>query len=359
MDEMLGKLLDNEAFAEETKKNIAIAFRSSLEEAKVEQEKSLREEFARRYDNDKEKIAEAVQQYVDQKNEAEMVEFHAEMKALSEQRMKYVNAQTMLKEHARVAIGKRLQIFEKAIQRVLIKETRELHEDLKVNRAAAVRAITEAKSQSAADRQTFRTKGAKVLEHILRVQFDSKLRAMKEDIDKAKQNDFGSRIFEAFMGEARRLFFNSHKELRSLMKTINEQQTAHEAEKAQLIGQITEAQTIARKTYHENKQIKEAAIRSIKTSKLLATVPAGQAREKMKNLLESTSVDRLDQTFRRYASEILTESPVQPRARPQLQEHAAGNEWSVRRGNGRGAVVEDEDDEEIFQLRQLAGIVRK
>ena len=81
-------------------------------------------------------------------------------------------------------------------------------------------------AQAAADRQAFRVKGAKVIEQIINVKLDAQMRALSEDIEKAKQNDFGSRIFEAFMGEARRLFFNSHKELRGAMKAISEQRHA-------------------------------------------------------------------------------------------------------------------------------------
>jgi hypothetical protein len=352
--EVLSKILSNDMYSEETKKDISDAFRVSLEEAKAEQEKALREQYASRYDVDKEKIAEAIQQYVDQKNEAEMVEFHADMKALNEQRLKYVNAQAMLKEHVQKALRQRIDIFEKAMKRAWLKETKELHGDLKVSRAAAVRAITESKAQTEADRQAFRSKGAKVLEHILRVQFDKKFREIKEDINKAKQNDFGSRIFEAFMGEARRLFFNSHKELRSLLKRLNEQQAAHTAEKTTLVNQIDEARQIARKAVQENRMIKESTIRNHKMGRLLATVPNGIAREKMKTLLESSSVVDMEKTFRKFAPSIMTEATVQPRNRV-LQEHAVG----MRNGNGRAAVVEDEDDDEIHQLRALAGIVRR
>lgn len=355
MEKMLEKILENELFSEDTKKEIAESFRAILDEAKTAQEKALRAEFTERYEHDKEKIAEAVQQYIDQGVEKEMSEFHADWKAVNEQRVKYVNAQAMLKEHAHKAIRDRLAVFEKALLKAFHKETKELHEDLKVNRAAALRAITEAKAQAEADRQAFKTKGAKVLEHILKVQFDSEKRAMMEDIEKAKQNDFGSRIFEAFMGEARRLFFNSHKELRNLLKKLNEQKTAYAAEKAALLKQINEAKAIANKAIVENRQIKESAIRTQKMNQLLSTVPSGIAREKMKTLLESSAVTDLEKTFRKFAPSILTEARAPSSNKTRLQEHAAPV-IGVRNGNGRSAMVEVEDDEDIVTLRHRAGI---
>lgn len=355
MDEMLKKLLESELLSDESKKEISETFRSVLDEAKAEQEKALRAEFAERYERDKEKIAEAVEQFVAQRMENEITEFHSDMKGLAEQRIKYVNAQAALKEQAQKAIRQRLAIFEKALRKALVKETKELHEDLKVNRQAALRAITEAKAQAEADRQAFRTKGAKVLEHIINVKLDSQMRALKEDIEKAKQNDFGSRIFEAFMGEARRLFFNSHKELRNAMKMISEQKKAYEAQKAELVAKVNEAQSIARKAIHENRQIKESAQRTQVMARLLSTMPAGITREKMKTLLESSPVNDMEKTFRKFAPSILQEAKKQPVQKQPLEEYAVG----IRNGNGRMTGMDDQDDQEIVQLRALAGIVRK
>jgi hypothetical protein len=185
------------------------------------------------------------------------------------------------------------------------------------------------------------------------------MRALKEDIEKAKQNDFGARIYEAFIGEARRAFFNSHKELSALLKKINEQQNAHNAEKKELIKKINEANAIAKKAIAENRQIKESATRNIRTAKLLNTLPPGDARAKMKTLLEASSVADLDKTFRKYASSILQESKKPIRSvesnREQFNEHAI----SVRNGNGRNTVSDDMDDEDIVNLRRLAFGINK
>ncbi len=353
MDEMLSKLLSSELLSEETKKEIADTFHSVLEDAKTTQEKTIRAEYAERYERDKEKIAEACEQYINQRMEGEITEFHSDMKGLAEQRMKYVNAQAVLKEQAQGAIRYRLAIFEKALRKALVKETKELHEDLRVNRQAALRAITEAKAKGEADRAAFRSKGAKVLEHIISVKLDSQMRALKEDINKAKENDFGSRIFEAFIGEARRMFFNSHKELRGLLKKINEQQQNFKQEKTFLLSKVAEAQTIAKKAIQENRNIRESAGRAQKMGQLLSTVPPA-AREKMRFLLESSGLNEMDKTFKKFVPGILAEVKQQPSTRMQFNEQAV----SLRNGNGRIAGADD-DDQEIVQLRALAGIARK
>jgi hypothetical protein len=81
MTEDLKKLLESELLSDESKKEIAATFQSVLEDAKSEQEKALRAEFAERYESDKEKIAEAVEQFVAQRMENEISEFHGDMKA--------------------------------------------------------------------------------------------------------------------------------------------------------------------------------------------------------------------------------------------------------------------------------------
>ena len=208
-------------------------------------------------------------------------------------------------------------------------------------------------------RQAFRIKGAKVLEHIINVKLDSQMRALKEDIEKAKQNDFGARIYEAFIGEARRMFFNSHKELRNAMKMIAEQQKTYEAEKAELVAHINEARTVARQAVAENRSIKEKAIREQKESRLLSVMPVGEARDKMKMILEASSVADMEKTFKKYASSIITEAKrtAQPSGsdRQQFNEHAIG----MRNGNGRITAADEEDDDDVVNLRRLSGIVRK
>jgi hypothetical protein len=73
----------------------------------------------------------------------------------------------------------------------------------------------------------------------------------------------------------------------------------------------------------------------------------------MKFLLESTSAAEMEKTFRKFAPSILKEAKKEP-PKAVFNEHAVG----LRNGNGRITGGED-DDQEIVQLRALAGIVRK
>jgi hypothetical protein len=285
MEELLKKLLENDLLSDDTKNEITGNFKKILEDARIDIERKVRAELAELYQNDVKKIAEAVDKYVNQHMESEITEFHGELKTLAEQRLKYVNAQVSLKENVQNAIKKRLSIFEKALHKALLKETKELHSDLKTNRSAVLREMNEIKAQAAADREAFKQKGAKVLEHIINVKNEKHWAEIKEDIQKAKESDFGIRIYEAFMGEARRLFFNSHKELRDLTNKINEQEAAHKAEKEQLVNKLNEVTTVARKAIGDNKKIQESAVRYTKMNRMLSTIPSGRAREQMKTLL--------------------------------------------------------------------------
>lgn len=351
MDDLLKNLLQNEILSEDTRNEITEGFKKILGEARAEIEKTVRSELAELYQNDIKKIAEAVDVYVNKHIKEEMDEFHGQMKGLADQRMKYVNAHNALKEQAQAAIKHRLSIFEKAINKALLKETKELHADLKTNRAATIKAITEAKAQATADREAFKQKGAKVLEHILNVKFKKEWDEIKEDIQKVRENDFGTRIFEAFMGEARRLFFNSHKELNNLNQQLAEQKKAYGMDRAKLLKKLEETQNVAKKAISDNKKIQESAIRSKAMNRMLATIPSGAAREQMKTLLESSATADLEKTFKKYANVILKENnnKVRPNSKPIL-------EGAIRNGNGRQLESVEDDDQEIINLRRLSGI---
>ena len=64
MEEILKKLLNNEVFNDETRKAVGEAFKLALEEAKVEQEKSLRADMAERFEQEKKQIHAALEQFL-------------------------------------------------------------------------------------------------------------------------------------------------------------------------------------------------------------------------------------------------------------------------------------------------------
>ncbi len=338
MDELLKKILGSELLNEETRKEVAATFKKVLEEAKAEQDKAIRAEYAERYERDKVKIAEAVE-------------------PVEEQRLKYVNAQASLKEQARKVVQNKIALLVKVTERAMAKEIKELHDEMTTNRKAVLKTITETKARAEAERGAFKVKAAKVLEHIMKVKMEREFGQLREDIKIAKENDFGRRIYEAFMSEARRSFFNSSKEHKALLGKISEQETAHKTAIADLTKKLGAATTQVEAVTKNAKKLQESVARSQTMNKLLATVPAGTAREKMKLILEATSTANLDGTFKKYASQVLAEGR---RSASPVEKKLNNLAIELRTGNAKNTLTESansvEDDDEIINLRRRAAI---
>ena len=82
-------LLDNGIINEDTQQAIAEAWESRITEAKEQVRAELREEFAQRYQHDKQVMVEALDKMVTESLTAELSEFADEKKQLAEDRVKF------------------------------------------------------------------------------------------------------------------------------------------------------------------------------------------------------------------------------------------------------------------------------
>lgn len=350
MDEALKQIFENEVLTEETKKAIAEAFKKTLDEARSDVEKAVRAEYAERYERDKVKIAEAAGKFVESRTEEELAEMQATLEEVKEQKVKYVEAQAAIKEQAKAFVAKKLAIFNEMAKRAFDREIAELHEEMQQNRKVLLQKMAENDAKAQSEREAFRKKAAGVLEHIIKVKMEKEFEALREDIRKAKENDFGRRIFEAFYAECRRSFFNSSAEHKALLKKISEQEAAHRKSLGEAKAKLDKALAESASARSEARKVTESAKRATKMGRLLESVPAGNAREKMKLILEATKTDNLDETFKKYAQRVLAES-VKPQARP-----SRPAQMEVRTGGTTLTESADDDDQEIVAIRSRAGI---
>lgn len=354
MEKILEQILGSELLNEETKAQIGAAFTKAIEEGVAAKEKALREEYAKRYDHDKEKTAEAVEQFIESRMNAEIAELRSNMESLERQRAKYVEATEALKTNAKAYVEKRLKTMEAVIERALRAEIGELREDMKTNRKAVLKVIAETKARGEADRKAFKTKAARVLEHIATVKLTKQMDELREDIKVAKENDFGRRIFEAYIAEARLSFFNSSKEHKALLQKIATMESEHKKAVEAAQKALNEAEAKAKKAVGQANRLSESVQRSQSMTRLLSTVPAGPQRSKMKTLLEATATADLEKTFKKYVGQLLTEAR-QPVGQTKRVNEAA---LELRTGSPKQAVNESaaqtaEDDEDVVFLRRI------
>ena len=82
-------LVDSGIINEDTRVAIQEAWEEQLTEAKEAARAELREEFARRYDHDKQVMVKALDKFVAESLQAELVEFAEEKKALAKDRVEF------------------------------------------------------------------------------------------------------------------------------------------------------------------------------------------------------------------------------------------------------------------------------
>jgi 6-phosphogluconate dehydrogenase len=75
MLDALKSLFENNVISEEIKESIEMAFESRVNEAREQAAQQLREEFAQKYEHDKNTMVEAVDRMISEQLAAEIVEF--------------------------------------------------------------------------------------------------------------------------------------------------------------------------------------------------------------------------------------------------------------------------------------------
>jgi hypothetical protein len=111
-------LLEGTDLTSEVKEALQEAWEAKVSEAKEELTAELREEFAQRYEHDKGKIVEAIDNFVTEKVTAEIAEIAEEKNSLAADRVKY-----------RKAISEHATLLDKFVTQMVAKEVKDLRAD--------------------------------------------------------------------------------------------------------------------------------------------------------------------------------------------------------------------------------------
>jgi hypothetical protein len=296
-----------EVLDDSTKEKMTATFTKVLEQAKVEQEKSLRAEMAERYAQEKKSIHSALEQFLEQELSGAVADFKQGIDEVDGMKKQYADKSVAMKEQARAYVAQRLGALETVIENVLGRELKELHESEKVNRRAYMNAITESKAQAEIDKEAFRQKGAAVLENIINVQVQGTLDELREDIKAAREADFGRELYESFMTTFRRQFFDSSKEFRAVTSQLKEAKAETQNVKNKAWKLVKESRQRTESAEGKAKKIEESVIRTTSINKMLKPL-SGNTHTKMKHILEATATNRLSATYRKLLPEMLNEA---------------------------------------------------
>jgi hypothetical protein len=362
------ELLENAELTEDVKSALQEAWETKISEARDELTAELREEFAQRYDHDKGLIVEAMDNFITEKVEAEISQIAEEKEALAGDRVKYHKA---ISEHAKVLdkfvtemvakevkelrtdrsrVSEHVAKLDDFVTESLAGELAEFHEDKKGLVEQKVKMVREGKKQLAEAKKDFIVKAADKVENVVNKVITNEVRSFKDDITRARENDFGRRIFEAFANEYGVSYLNEAKEIKKIQKQITEMESKLN-EANEKLAEKDEATKLVESKLRVSEDRFE---RKEKLNELMA--PLGkEKKEIMSDLLESVKTEKLEESFNKYLPSVLDGET--PRVKKTLSESVV----SEHTGNKAVVVTADADDKaddivEIDMIRKLAGL---
>ena len=367
MFDALKPLLDSGIINEDTRREINEAWEARLNEAREQIRSELREEMATRYEHDKQVMVEALDKMVTDSLAKEIEEFVGEKQAMVEDRVKLKNhmiesagrfndfmvtklAQEVKELHKDRKVQKEnYQRLEKFIVRALAEEIREFSQDKKAVVETKVRLIAEAKSKLESIQRRFIEQSARLVKESVTAKLGAELTQLKEDIQQARENMFGRRIFEAFASEFSLTHLNESKELIKLRKVIEQQ----EQQLAESAAAKVEAQRIVETREREIRAIKESQSRKVVIDELLGTL-VKEKQTVMRELLESVQTEKLKSAFEKYLPAVLNNGVTKEKAQAVLTESRV----EVTGDKSAKPTVQESTPVEnnVVELKRLAGL---
>jgi hypothetical protein len=358
-------LLDGGLITEEAQQQISEAWDAKLNEAREQVRAELREEFAQRYEHDKTVMVEALDRMVTDGLTAEIQQVAAEKQALAEDRVRF---QGKMKESAtkfnsfmvtklaeeinelrkdRKMHTEGVQKLENFVVHALAREIQEFAQDKQDVVNTKVRMVREARKQLEALKARFVTESARKMSSAVGQHLKAELSQLKEDIQVARENNFGRRIFEAYASEFGATHLNEKAEVRKLHDTI----AAKDAKLSEAIRFAQKARVLVENKEREMRILKESNQREAALEELLAPLNKEKA-DVMRNLLESVQTSRLSNAFEKYLPAVLEDRSAKARKVIAESLTEATGDKSARSPD----ADQVESQSNVIDLKRLAGL---
>ena len=364
MFDAIKPLVDNGIINEDTKQAISEAWEAKLNEAREQIRAEIREEFAGRYEHDKGVMVEALDKMVTESLQAEIREFADEKTQLAADRVRF---NQRMKESA----GK----FDQFLVAKLAEEIKELRGDRKVQKESVsrlenfvisalseeikefakdkqevvetkVRLVAEAKGKLEQLQQQFVAKSAALVKESVAKKLESELTQLKEDIQVARENMFGRRLFEAFASEFAVTHLNEDREIVKLKSELNASTQAL----AEAQQKVQETTTLVETKEREIRIIRESSERKQVLANLLKPLNKEKAAV-MSDLLESVQSDKLQAAFEKYLPAVLNNTVSKPVAKTVIAESC-----TTVTGDKTAKVSAPDDTTNVIEIKRLAGL---
>jgi hypothetical protein len=366
MIDALKTLFENDVVNEEVRAQIEEAWEAKVAENRRSAVSELREEFAQKYEHDKSTMVEAIDTLLSERLAEEIAEFAQDRKQLAEAKARYAVAMRenagllkgfvvgqLQKEIQELRADKRAMAenyskLEEFIVEALSSEIAEFYEDKKDLAETKVRLVREAKTHFAKVKANFIERSAQAVSETVAKGLKTEISALKEDINAARRNDFGRKIFEAFAAEYGISYLNEKSETAKLLKVLD----VKDRQLSEAKAFAAKAKQLAESTEAKRKRLEESVNRSKILNDLVAPLAKDQ-KEIMTDLLESVQTTRLQAQFDKYLPAVIDgKGPAKQKAILSEAKEVTGNRDEKSQTN----VNSKADDSNVLDLRRLAGL---
>jgi hypothetical protein len=413
MDNSISKILGDETLLPaDMVATLQEAFDKRVAEAHKQAEIAVREDMARRYEQDKENLVEAmdrmltdvVQKHTDEKQVAvtkfvearrafrravkesrsrydtklnegmaqsrkvvtealrkEIAKLHEQKKLLVAEKLASADKLHSLKEAMARMYAKRVRKIDEFVVRQVRKELGEFNEDHRSLVATRVKLVTEGRKRLRETQARFVKQAARNVEKVVNETLKAELGQLHEDLERNRQNMFGRRIFEAVAAEYLTSYLAEGTEIRNLQNMLESATTESATAKTKLTEAIQEKQVAARKA----RLFEDRATRNKVMGELLSNL-RGEKRTVMEGMLDTVKTEALRPTFNKLLPVVLNEAAPRPaapavadrRPLPAPSVVTGRNQHAARLFETAQAETNDDFNDDIAQVVRLAGIQR-
>ena len=361
MLDIVKQLFENNVISEEVKSEIESAWQSRIQENREQVTATLREEFAQKYEHDKSAMVEAVETMLADRLQAELSELAEDRQGLIDARTKYTQKMksdatameafvlnNLRKELAelhedRKAVADNVGKLESFIVDALAKEIAEFHADKQDLAETKVKLVRESKAKFEQIKKDFIARSSTIIQETVSKGLKAEMVQLREDIDAARRNDFGRRIFESFASEYASSHLNEKSETAKLLKLVKQT----EAQLEEAVKAVQEKEQILESKDREIRVVKGVAQRNKIMSELLNPL-TGDKKTVMSQLLESVQTEKLDMAFDKYLPAVMAGDAPKKKALTEGKE-VTGNKEAQQISGG-------EKTADILHIRKLAGL---
>jgi len=362
MLEALKSLFENNVVSEDVRAEIENAWEKRIVENREQVTQQLREDFAQRYEHDKSLMVEAVDRMLGDQLREEIAQFVEDRKQLAEAKAKVMvkakkDAQTMKEFIVRQLatevkdlhedqkqMAEKFITLEQFVVEALAQEIAEFHTDKQEIAETKVRLVREGREAFGKVKEQFIKRAAGLVESAVEQTLTKEIGQLKEDIEAARRNDFGRKLFEAFANEYQTSYLSERSETSKLLKVID----LKELEVAQAKHAVVEAKQLAESKEQQIKALVESRERQEVMSELLAPLARDQ-KVIMTELLESVQTPKLRNSFEKYLPAVVAGKSTQTRKALVEAKEVTGNKIP-------NSISSSENDSNIIDIRRLAGL---